>query len=267
MNASWLLVAEIALPLLLFISVLGISIVKRRKAVDDGCHKLLKDVKANDAAQKTSLERFLKETLLIADDDARSSLEQIMTKRRVFIKSVMDSHLELSSDSIKKLDAELNVLLEAYHSLVPGAALSGSSPIGATASSSESGEISSLREENERLKKEMNITLGTLNNIFAEYSSMFGEEQEHRDMGVNDILSTMENLMGSVDGELSGAEVGTSDSIPVPSSLPPSVAIDETAVGELEENASSSAAPADEDLSWENAFAEAAQQSDTEPKT
>ena len=73
--------------------------------------------------------------------------------------------------------------------------------------------------------------------------------------------------MGSVDGELSGAEAETAESIPVPNSLPPSVAIDETGASELEESASSSEAPADEDLSWENAFAEAAQQSDTEPKT
>lgn len=260
MNASWLLIAEIAVPLLLFLALLGSSIIKRRKAVDDGCHKLLADVKANDAAQKTALERFLKETLLQADDDANDALAQIINKRRVFIKAVMDSHLKLTSDGIKKLDSELSVLLESYHALVPGAALSGSPSMG-SGSPLEAGDLQSLKEENERLKKEMNITLGTLNNIFAEYSSMFGEEQEHRDMGVTDILSTMENLMGSVDGDLPSADLSRADE-PSGSAMPvPSAAIDETA-----ETDEQGGAAADDDISWESAFAEAAQESDTNPK-
>ena len=106
-------------------------------------------------------------------------------------------------------------------------------------SSAHANDVQYLREENDRLKKEVSITLGTLNNIFSEYSSMLGEEGERKDMKVEDILAKMESMTQEVEPEPEPAEASLAETISA-----------ETAESETP-------APEGDDVNWDDAFAEA----------
>jgi hypothetical protein len=53
-----------------------------------------------------------------------------------------------------------------------------------------------LQQENQRLRHEIHITLSTLNNMFAEYSSMFGNDEGDRNLSVSQIVDRMQQLSG-----------------------------------------------------------------------
>ena len=236
MSPSWLLILELTLPMAILVAIMAWLLFRRRGTTQVGAQALLKEIKANEEANRTALSRYLKDTLLMSAEEAEKHLTSIMAKRRQFFKAVLDSHLSPSSDSIGKLEKALSELTNAYHALTPAAAYGSPTEV---MSSAHANDVQYLREENDRLKKEVSITLGTLNNIFSEYSSMLGEEGERKDMKVEDILAKMESMTQEVEPEPEPAEAALAETISA-----------ETAESETP-------APEGDDVNWDDAFAEA----------
>lgn len=106
--------------------------------------------------------------------------------------------------------------------------------------------VAELKTDNKRLKKEVHKNLKTLNNLFSEYSSMFGEDIDVKDMSAEEILDAMAAFSDRVSesDEVSGDVV-------IDEGLEP----DETNNGGMGQPSEDQIE--DADATWEEALAEA----------
>jgi chromosome segregation ATPase len=134
-------------------------------------------------------------------------------------------------------------------------------------------EIEELKQEIKGLKQEVHITLTTLNNIFAEYSSMFGEEVTRKDMSVEQILTAMESFSGTkVDleadepqaEEVIAEEVANDPDTVEDLELEQDEGTTETSV--LDDMPLEEVSGSDDEPSWEDAFEESGEEMTKKPE-
>jgi hypothetical protein len=138
--------------------------------------------------------------------------------------------------NLAQINDDLHRLLELYHSLELN-----KNVVELEDESDKDEQIAALKAEIKALKHEVHITLTTLNNIFAEFSSMFGEEVPNREMSVDQIITAMESFAGK--GQTSSvAQPAGNDSSEPPASEEDEleVEVDESAI-EAESDAMDSA--------------------------
>ncbi|WP_144394061.1 hypothetical protein [Pleionea sediminis] len=207
---SWLLILEIVFPLLLLSTVLIVVLMRNKSRFKDAMRELIINVKDNEPIQKEATQRFLHENLGFEEGDVEKISNDIIRERKFFIRTFVSSILNKDVENLATLDDELSRIMEKYHALEPTLG-SGSDDdeleekADALRSELEAKEtkIEELRQENKSLKQEIHITLGTLNSIFTEYSSMFGEEIPQTNMSVEQIIKAMESFSGSSDSLVS----------------------------------------------------------------
>lgn len=270
---------EIILPFLALAIILLVVLMRSKSRLKDAMRELILNVKENEAVNKEAIQRFLHEKLGYADSDVDKLSAEIIKERKFFFRTFVSSLLNKDIENLALLDEELSRITERYHNLAAGAVAPAEATVDDDAGESsllqsdleaKLAEIEELKEKNKSLKQEVHVTLTTLNNIFAEYSSMFGEEVVKKDMSVEQILTAMESF--------SGEKSAPSSSEPPAESSQAQVETETVDDLELEENAADNApSPLDdmplEDISadsdepsWDDAFAESGDEMESKPE-
>lgn len=203
MNNPLLIVLALSVPSLLTAVVLAVLIIRRKAQERSGVERLLAAVKANELEFRAALAQRLITDFHCEEETAGQTADSLVKQRRQTYKQVLTALLEREPTALTRLepsiagfaDAHLKALAalslhagkrEVMPAAVPPSLIPQAPP-------TDAGEAV-LRMENDRLRREVSLTLSTLNNIFAEYASMFGDEQTRRDMSLPEILSAMQHL-------------------------------------------------------------------------
>ncbi len=281
---NWVLILEIVFPFLLLSLVLITILVRNKSRVTEAMRELIINVKDNEDEQKQATKAFIQNKLGQTPEQADKLANEIIKERKFFFRSLVSNILNKDIENLATLDEELGRVFEKYHVIeggetAPVATASVAESVGDDSSlrseiESKEAKIEELKQDNKSLKQQNHITLTTLNNIFAEYSSMFGEEVTKKDMSVEQILTAMESFAGP---SISSASIASetpveatprqeSESAIVPSDEEPSDDdfVDTSILDELmleQVNAGNSADDASdeeesEEPSWDDAFAE-----------
>ncbi len=198
-----ILILEVVLPF--FVATVALSIVVFRRKTQDrsALQQLINKYKENEKGRKESIFKFLKNKVGLGEQEIEETSKKLLLARKSILQKIISAFLTRKAESIANLDNELSIITSAYHELsVSLPADNASDEDEMTTDVSETvvtqnnpeleKELKNLKEEKKNLEVELKITLSTLNSIFEEYTSMFGEESDKKDMSVGDILSAME---------------------------------------------------------------------------
>ncbi len=283
---SWLLILEIVFPLLLLSIVLIVILVRGKARFKDAMRELIVNVKDNEPIQKEATQRFLRENIGLDDSAVEKVSSDIIRERKFFIRTFVSSILNKDVENLATLDDELSRIIEKYHALKPETGKPTEEASEAVEDDkadalrseleSKQAQIEELREESKSLKQEIHITLSTLNSIFAEYSSMFGEETPQKDMSVEQILTAMESFSSGDDFDDDEAlsdpvdisdpqiETESSDDLELDDdqSDADGVSLDDMPLEDISGNEEE----AEEEPSWEDAFSESGDEMEKKPE-
>ncbi len=275
---TWLLVVEIAFPFILLSIVLIAILIRNKSRYKDAMRELIINVKDNEPVRIEATQRFLHEKLGLAESEVEKLASDIIKERKFFFRTFVASILNKDVENLATLDEELSRITEKYHALTPNisstAAESAPADVGGDTSAlqseleSKQAEIEQLNQEMKGLKQEVHITLTTLNNIFAEYSSMFGEEVARKDMSVEQILTAMEAFSGT-----KGETESSPEPVDVSKSAEETETVDDLELEEASEDDTSAldkmpledVSESEDEPSWEDAFDESGEEMTKEP--
>ncbi|TQV77003.1 hypothetical protein FLL45_03350 [Aliikangiella marina] len=190
---SWLIVAEIALPLLILSSVLAWVLFRSAKKNKEAARGLILKIKNNEDNERAAVMSFLTDKLSFEEDAAKKATKKIINERKFLFRNLISGLLDKNLAAIESLESDMSRITRRYHDLdvvIPQETEE------AEEIEDNSAQIEELTAEIKSLKKEVHITLTTLNNIFAEFSSMFGEEVPDSEMSVDQIINAMEAFSG-----------------------------------------------------------------------
>lgn len=192
---SWLIIAEVALPLLILSTVLGWVLYRSSKKNKEAARSLILKIKNNEDNERAALMSFLTGKLALEEDAAKKASKKIINERKFLFRNLISGLLDKNLEAIESLDADMSRVTRRYHDLdVSLQAQEAEEPEDVEEEDSE--QVEELKHEIKTLKKEVHITLTTLNNIFGEFSSMFGEEVPDTEMSVDQIINAMKAFSG-----------------------------------------------------------------------
>lgn len=208
MNAeiiSWLIILEITLPFVILSLILIAALLKNRKRNTQAARQLILNIKKNEAQQKEKAFEFLTQKLAIDEAKAKKLSQKIINERKFLFRNLISGFLDKNTAAIMLLDDDLSRISEQYHNLE--VALEQQQPEEIVVEEDpEEESVDDLKREIKSLKHEVHVTLTTLNNIFSEFSSMFGEEVPDQEMSVDQIITAMETFSNK-------SEAGSDDSL------------------------------------------------------
>ncbi len=258
-----IVVALLCIPPFIVALLLVFTGYRRKVRERKGCEQLLALVKATEEEQKQAIEKYLTQSLHYDAAAAAGKAADLLKLRKQFMRKLLLGFLHRDVSAVAALDNELSHLTNGYHKL-EAKTVSASPPVAAKPEATGETHVVRLQQENQRLRHEIHITLSTLNNIFAEYSSMFGNDEGDRNLSVSQIVERMQQLSGGAANEaLERAAIDDERAAPAPVSS--AVAEEGLGAGESDlvaEAASQLDSDSAGDPSWEDAFAEAAKQND-----
>lgn len=193
MTESLWLVLALSVPSVLVAIVLAAILIRRKAQERRAVELLLGAVKNAEADYRQALLSKLGADSALAEKSA----DKLVKQRRQYFKRVLSALLDRKPTGLLVIEAALRQFSESHlqslaalaNATAPAPASQASIPTAAA----EGGE-GALRNENDRLRREVGLTLSALNNIFAEYASMFGDEHTRRDMSLEEILNSMQQL-------------------------------------------------------------------------
>ena len=254
-----------------FIVALGLLFAGYRRKLKErkGCEQLLALVKATEEEQKQAIENFLTQSLSYDKSAAGGKAADLLKTRKQFMRKLLLGFLHRDVLLIASLDNELSQMTNAYHRLEAKTVAATAAPAPNKTDGGGEGHVVRLQQENQRLRHEIHITLSTLNNMFAEYSSMFGNDEGDRNLSVSQIVDRMQQLSGG--GANEALEKAEQADVASALAAAPLAEGDSTAPEAFDIVADAAAQMDDKpaaldgdggDPSWDDAFAEAAKQND-----
>ncbi|MGX5174304.1 hypothetical protein ACUR5C_09820 [Aliikangiella sp. IMCC44653] len=196
---SWLLVLEIVLPFVILSIVLILVILKGRKNNKEAARFLIEKIKSNEDSQRKEIFNFLKNQLNLDKNIAKRATRKITNDRKFLFRNLISGMLNKNPEAIASLELDMSRIFGHYHDLTANPVTTDAAPEGAPESNTEENteDLKALKKEIKLLKQEIHVTLTTLNNIFGEFSSMFGEEVPSSEMSVEQIITAMESFAGA----------------------------------------------------------------------
>ena len=192
-----MLVLQIVLPLFVLSVVLIFVIVAGRKKFKLAAKKLILSVKTTEDSERDALHAFITEKLGYAEGDAKKKTKKIINERKFLIRNLVSGLLDKNVEAISQLNGDLSRVTDCYKNLEVINAQAEEHTELVEQELQESEEEKELKIEVKSLKQEVHITLTTLNNIFKEFSSMFGEDDiPEGQMSVDQIITAMESFSG-----------------------------------------------------------------------
>ncbi len=240
---SWILVLEAVLPFVILSIILIFTITSGRKKFKLAARKLILSVKTNEPDEKKAIYQFLTSNLSLDKKLAKKQVKKLMNERKFLIRNLVSGLLDKNIEAISQLNDDLCRVSAAYHQLKPVVTEQAAPPeeVVEEVSDTDQTEVNDLKKEIKSLKQEVHITLTTLNNIFKEFSSMFGEDDVPKEqMSVDQIITAMESFAGASSEPVAVAE---------------------------EENQEDTTADATEEPNTQETTAEEAEESDTQEAT
>ena len=213
---SWILVLEAVLPFVIVSIILIFTITSGRKKFKLAARRLILAVKNNENDEKKAVYTFLTDNLLMDKKQAKKQVKKIMNERKFLIRNLVSGLLDKNIEAIADLNQDLGRVSASYHSLkptLPEAPVAVEPEQVEEAVAADDGEqVKQLNKDIKSLKQEVHITLTTLNNIFKEFSSMFGEDDVSKEqMSVEQIITAMESFSGKPATEVDSPEQVASD--------------------------------------------------------
>jgi hypothetical protein len=194
-DLSYIVIVEAVLPFLVLSIVLLLVILSGRKKFREAAKMLIMSVKSGEAKEKESLIAFQTEKLNISNKLAKKNAKKIINDRKFLVRNLVSGLLDKNVEAISQLNQDLSRISSRYHDLkivLPEPAV--------VEEPAETEEEIDLKAEVKSLKQEVHVTLTTLNNIFKEFSSMFGEDDiPEGQMSVDQIITAMESFSGKED--------------------------------------------------------------------
>lgn len=190
---SWLIVLEVALPFFVLSMILIFVLIKGQKKNKEAARNLILKIKNNEDNEKDALLAFLTEKISLSDKDAKKVSKKIINERKFLFRNLISALLDKNTDAIASLESDMSRITSHYHALEVTKVVEDVVP---EVDEGEQEKKEELKQEIKSLKQEVHITLTTLNNIFAEFSSMFGEEVPETEMSVDQIITAMESFSG-----------------------------------------------------------------------
>ncbi len=197
-DLSWILALEFALPFIILSIVLILTIMSGRKKYKEAAKTLIVSVKTNEENDKNAIIEFQTNNLSIEQDIAKKNAKKIMNERKFLVRNLVSGLLDKNVEAISQLNQDLGRISAHYHALE--AVVPEKVEQEAVEDEQDEGlaeDIDGLKSEIKSLKQEVHVTLTTLNNIFKEFSSMFGEDDvPEGQMSVDQIITAMESFSG-----------------------------------------------------------------------
>ncbi len=202
---SWVIIAEICLPFIILSIVLITTLIRARSKNKEAVRKLILQIKNNEDNQKQKLQTFLNEKVGADEKIIKKMSKKILNERKFLFRNLISGILDKNTVAITGLEEDLSRITDHYHSL--GFAKQAEKPelVSHESNDEDKGKIDELKKEIKGLKHEVHVTLTTLNNIFGEFSSMFGEEVPDRELSVDQIITAMEAFATKSEVEESSA--------------------------------------------------------------
>ena len=195
MDLSWIVILEAVLPFLILSILLILLILSGRKKLKQASKLLILNVKANEEKEKQAILDFLKTKLGFDEKIAKKTSKNIIKERKFLIRNLVSGILNKDVETIGQLNEDLCRISKQYHQLdikIPEPEV-----VDEGVSEEQLEAEGELKSEIKGLKQEVHITLTTLNNIFKEFSSMFGEDDiPEGEMSVDQIITAMESFSG-----------------------------------------------------------------------
>ncbi len=254
---------ELALPFLLLSLYLSIVVLGRKKQDKKSLQKLISLYKEKEDGRKKTVIEFLKNKVGLDEPASEETSKKILEARKSFVQKLISAFLTRKEESISNLDNELSLITRSYQELSISVSkeevtedaedepeTSSAIEAPAKADPTEAEDLARLKKENKNLKIEVHTTLSTLNNIFVEYTSMFGEESERKDMSVDEILTAMESFGADQVEAATSTDASAEDLMKEPQA-------ESEPKEEAEPEAKVAEPAAEEEPSWDEAFEEA----------
>jgi len=221
----WVLVLEFSLPFILLSIVLVMVIIGGRKKFKEAAKRLILSVKTTEDSERDELLNYLSNKLGYDEKQAKKKAKKIINERKFLIRNMVSGLLDKNVEAISQLNNDLSRVTDCYKNLEVIIAVA-EEQSEAEPEIQESAEEKELRSEIKSLKQEVHITLTTLNNIFKEFSSMFGEDDiPQGQMSVDQIITAMESFSGK--SVVQEVEELPNESLQVPESVTEPEAVSE----------------------------------------
>ena len=164
---SFLLV-EVAVLFGVLLSVWCFLALRRRKQDREGVNALIATIKEEFDQRKNALTTLLQDAGCDRAKVERRAAE-CLHQERLFYRSIIQTYLGRDAQTMSRLSASVEALLEPYRQAISDTDLDHDS----AADSKQTDELSTLQEQNKSLAEELRITQETMNNMLSEYSQMF----------------------------------------------------------------------------------------------
>jgi len=194
-----LLMVEAAAPFLILSIVLATALMNDKKKMKEAAKQLILDVKGSEKRDRDAVKFFLKEQLNLDEKQVKKASKKILNERKFLLRNIISGILDKNLEAISLLNQDLDRVCKQYHQLElaevevlleePEEVLNEEPE-----EEPKEDKTKALKKEIKGLKQEVHITLTTLNNIFKEFSSMFGEDAPDGDMSVDQIITAMESF-------------------------------------------------------------------------
>ena len=208
---SWIIILEVALPFVVLSLVLTWVLISAKKKNKAAVRALILRIKNNEQKQRDLLYDFLTNKLAIEETTAKKSSKKIINERKFLFRNLISVLLDKNMNALVELEDDLSRITSHYHQLNVELKAVEEEPVEV-----ETEDVEALKQEIKTLKHEVHITLTTLNNIFGEFSSMFGEEVPDTEMSVDQIITAMESFSGKDPSEPDSDEEASFDELDEP---------------------------------------------------
>ncbi len=200
---SGILTLEFALPFILLSIVLSIVLINGKRKNKNAIRELILRIKNNEGAQRESLENFLNTKLKFEAEASKKQVKKIINERKFLFRNMISALLDKNDKALIELENDLSRITQHYHDLdikLEVNEVVADEEVEQVDVEPYEETIKEQKQEIKTLKHEVHITLTTLNNIFGEFSSMFGEEVPDTEMSVEQIISAMESFSNGASG-------------------------------------------------------------------
>lgn len=251
-NLSWLLILEAVLPFLILNVVFVLIILSGKKKYKQAAKKLILSVKSTEDSEREAIIRLQTDKLSVKPKKAKRNAKNIINERKFVIRNLVSGLIDKNVEAISNINHDITQLTKRYHELIM--TTTGGTGVDADEDKQQSVETVQqedasieLRKEIKVLKQEVHITLTTLNNIFKEFSSMFGDDDiSDEQMSVDQIITAMASFVeGSQQSKVTETEA--SDSTDTQASSETAVNVqtepEEKSEGDVEEKIEEEAKP------------------------
>jgi hypothetical protein len=237
---SWAIALELSLPFIVSTIILSILLMKGKKKSKTSVRALILNIKNNEEQQKEKLQQYLANKLLLNEKQVKSVSKKVINERKFLFRNLISGILDNNAEELAGLEDDLSRITDHYHNLdikvqsdkpeVNNEAVAEVTEEDNEAQEAFKREIKTLKQEAKALKHEVHVTLTTLNNIFSEFSSMFGEKVPDTEMSVEQIIAAMETFSGKAEIEETVSE--KPEPMPKPQSQASTFSQQESAVEE-----------------------------------